>query len=127
MPKNLLKKKFSLVGRTFANAQAKVPAWFDKLQVVIPNQEEPDIKQATEFQSNTCKEWMIVHHNNRFDVTISCHLFASEMAAILKYYKQLKSQTRLPLVISVGTPSLNMVSQGALAEEIQLISWHSKL
>ena len=81
MPKKLLKKKFSLVGRTFTNAQAKVP-WFGKLQDIIPNQEEPDIKQATEFQSNTRKEWMIVHHNNRFDVTISCHLFASEMAAI---------------------------------------------
>jgi len=82
MSKNLLKKKFSLVGRTVANAQAKLPDWFDKLQDVIPNQEEPDITQAAELQSNTHKEWMIVHHNNRFDVTMSCHLFASETEAI---------------------------------------------
>jgi len=47
----------------------------------------------------------------------------------LKYYKQTveKAKQGYPWSLSVGTPSLNMVSQGALAEEVQLISWHSKL
>lgn len=47
----------------------------------------------------------------------------------IKNYKQTekkKKQTRTPLVISVGTPSLKLVSYGALAEQIQLISCLSK-
>ena len=41
-------------------AEANVPDWFDKLQDVIQNQEEPDNQPVELDGSNTREEWMII-------------------------------------------------------------------
>ena len=41
-------------------AEANVPDWFDKLQDVIQNQEEPDNQPVELDSSNTREEWMII-------------------------------------------------------------------
>ena len=41
-------------------AEANVPDWFDKLQDVIQNQEEPDSEPVESDSNNTREEWMII-------------------------------------------------------------------